>query len=113
MKKKIGIFVSIVLTLLLISSISIYAYIRSSAGNENIDATSTITVNNVIEVASFNDLFTKGTDSSYNNKDTISLNSTRKVLKLTQDISLTSDLVLTKDIQIDLNNHKLDLNNYI
>ena len=113
MKKKIGIFVSIVLTLLLISSISIYAYIRSSAGNKNIDATSTINVNNVIEVASFNDLFTEGTDSSYNNKDTISLNSTRKVLKLTQDISLTSDLVLTKDIQIDLNTHKLDLNNYV
>ena len=113
MKKKIGIILSVVFIALLISTISVYAYIRSSAGNKDINGSSTITTNNVIEVASFTELFTNGTDTIYNNKDNISATSTRKVLKLTADITLSSDLVLTKDIQIDLNNHTLNLNNYV
>lgn len=113
MKKKIGIILTIVIALVLFSSISIFAYVRSKAGNKDINSTSNITSNNVIEVASSLDLFNNGTDSNHNSKNDVSLASDRKVLKLTDDISLSSNLVLTRDIQIDLNSHTLNLNNYV
>lgn len=113
MKKKLGIIFSIIFTLALISSISVYAYIRSAAGNKDINGSSTITEDNTIEVASFSDLFEAGTDSLYNEKNNVSDYEERKVIKLTANITLTSDLVLTRDIQIDLNGYTLDLNNYV
>ena len=110
MKKKIGIIILSIFTFSLFLGISIYAYVKNQAGSLDLNNVSSIAEDNIIEVASFYDLLSYGTDSSYNSKESVS--SDRAILRFKNDITLTSDLVLTKDIQIDLNTHTLDLNNY-
>lgn len=112
MKKINRIMIAFIVLLLLISGGVVFAYNYIKDLGQKIIANTDITTEKVIEVSSYTSLIENGTDSNYNNYDKVSESATRTILKLTDNITLTNNVALTKDIHLDLNGQKLDLNNY-
>ena len=103
--------VIISLSLLFVAGISVFAYFMATS-EKDVKGTTVITNETVIEIASFDDLFNYSKASAYNDKDIVSNTSNRKILKLTEDVSLNNDLVITSDVHINLNGKTLDLKDY-
>jgi len=104
--------VIISLSLLFVAGISVFAYFMATS-SKDVKASTAITDETVIEIASFDDLYNYSKASTYNDKDIVSNTSNRKILKLTEDIvTLNNDLVITSDVHINLNGKTLDLNDY-
>ena len=103
--------VIISLSLLFVAGISVFAYFMVTS-KQDVEGSTAITNETIIEIASFDDLFNYSKASTYNDKDIVSNASNRKILKLTKDVSLNNDLVITSDVHINLNGKTLDLNDY-
>ena len=110
-KKILILIISIISVLSL--SIGVFAYFNMTK-NQIVDANTKIDTEEeqVIEIASFADLFTYSKSSTYNDKNIVSNPNTRKILKLTSDIDLPTDLEITADIHLNLNGKKLNLNDH-
>ena len=104
--------VIISLSLLFVAGISVFAYFMATS-EKDVEGSTAITNETIIEIASFDDLFNYSKASAYNDKDIVSNKSNRKILKLTEDVvSLNNDLVITSDVHINLNGKTLDLNDH-
>jgi len=103
----------IVITLVLIVSCGIggFAY-YSATSNQAVTAGTTIADENVIEIASFDQLFTYSKAETYNDKNIVSDSEDRIILKLTDNVTLVSDLEVTADVHFNLNGKTLNLNDY-
>lgn len=70
----------------------------------------------VVEVGSYGDLFAAsvGNDGTgiFNDGNPVSQKSDRKVITLTNDVTLQNDLTVTADVHLNLNGNKLYLNGY-
>ena len=112
MKKlnKIGIIISSIFILAFIVGFSVFAYFKLSS-NQNVDASTAITTENIINIASFDDLFNNSKSGNYNDSNEVYNSENRKILKLTNSIELKNDLIITNDIHLDLNGNQLNLNN--
>ncbi len=106
------------LSILLISSIfifavavgiSIFAYF-SVTSNQAVSATTEIATENVVNITSYDDLFNNSKSGNYNDSKEVFDSESRKILRLTNSIELKADLIITNDIHLDLNNKKLNLN---
>ena len=95
--------------LFLTIGVSIFTYYRY-VSTKDVTASTGITNETVIEIASFDDLFDYSKASAYNDKNSVSNSSNRKILKLTANIDLTTDIIVTSDIHINLNGKILNLN---
>lgn len=109
-KKIVILVVTIALTFLSIG-IGVYAYFRATSTKDS-GATTDITNETIIEIASFDDLFDYSKDSAFNDVNVVSNSSNRKILKLTEDIYLTMNLIITADVHLNLNGKILNLNDY-
>ena len=107
---KIGIIISSIFILTFIVGLSVFAYFKLSS-NQNVNASTAITTENIINIASFDDLFNNSKSGNYNDSNGVYNSENRKILKLTNSIELTNDLIITNDIHLDLNGNKLNLNN--
>lgn len=119
--KKIYKILILIVSIIVISSISVFAYIKAKTESTDISVTTNITSNYTVDVSSLSDLIKYGTNYTYNESskesNVISDTSTddytsRVILKLTSDITLVDNIVLNRDIQIDLNGKTLYLNGY-
>lgn len=108
--KKI-IIILILISIISFSFVGVFAY-YSANSNKNVSIGTDITTDNVVEIASYDDFFEYSKYSKYNDSEAVSNSSDRKILKLTDDIELIDDLVVTADVHLNLNNHKLDLNDH-
>ena len=108
-KYKILIFIA---SIVLLSSLafSVFAY-YSVFSSKEVTANTSISDDQTIEIASFDDLFRYTKRETYNDNNNVSDVSNRKILKLTNSIRLMDDLLVSADIHLDLNNNTLDLNN--
>ncbi len=109
LKKKLIIIISMLTLLLLSTGIGVYAYLQFTK-NQAVTASTNINNDNVIEVASFDELFTNSKATAYNDKNVISNVSTRTILKLTSNIELLDNLEITSDVHLNLNGKTLNLN---
>ena len=107
---KIGIIISSIFILTFIVGISIYAYFKVTS-SKDVTASTNITTENVINIASFDDLFANSKSGNYNDSNEVYDAESRKILKLTNSIELKADLIITNDIHLDLNGNILNLNN--
>ena len=114
MKKKIIILLSI-LSIILIVSVSAFAYFNLTTSSNDLAITKDLN-SDTIEIESFDSLITYAKNETYNNKDessTISdTSANRKALKLKNDIVLYNDLYITADVNLDLAGYTLYLNGY-
>ena len=102
------------LSIFIFTGIGIYAY-YSVNSSQNVNITTDINDENVVEIASFDSLFENSKVADYNSTKKISQtspNNSRIILKLTDDIELIDDLIITKDVHLNLNNHTLKLNDH-
>ena len=111
LNRKIVITIITISILFLAIGIGVYAYFRATS-TKDVTASTAITNESVIEIASFDDLFDYSKASQYNDKESVSNSNNRKILKLTSDISLTTDLVITSDVHLYLNGKILNLNDH-
>lgn len=109
--KKLVILIASASILLLAVGISIFAYF-SATSTQDVKATTNITDETVIEIASFEDLFDYSKASAYNDKNIVSDSSNRKILKLTANLDLETDIIVTADIHLNLNGKTLNLNDH-
>ena len=107
---KIGIIISSIFILTFIVGISVYAYFKVTS-SKDVAASTNITTENVINIASFDDLFANSKSGNYNDSNEVYDAESRKILKLTNSIELKADLIITNDIHLDLNGNILNLNN--
>ncbi len=108
--KKLIVFIC-VLIVMLFTGVGIFAY-YSANSQKNLTISTDITNENVIEIASFEELYANAYSPSYNDESKVTVSSARKILKLTANVSLKFDLVITNDIHLNLNGKTLDLNDY-
>ncbi|MBQ9449457.1 MAG: hypothetical protein IJU60_06265 [Acholeplasmatales bacterium] len=113
MKKKLIILSSIITILVLVMSVSVFAYFQITSN------TKTVNINHdfksdIIEVDEFDDLYDSAKEKKYNdNLDVEELNNaSRKTLKLIKDVVLYDDLFITSNVSFDLNGYKLYLNGH-
>jgi hypothetical protein len=109
--KKIILFVTIATILILTVSVAVFAYLNTKSTKE-VTASTDISSENVIEIASFDDLFTYSKASAYNDDNEVSSSSSRNILKLTSNIDLAFDLEVTADVHLNLNAKTLNLNEH-
>ena len=111
------IIVSIALTLVLCTGAALLAQALFQAFTGDVDGTVTVTppaAGNAIyvSVATEAELIAATKDATYNANNPYSQATTRKIVQLTEDITLNSDLLITLDCHIDLGTHTLDTNGY-
>ena len=109
--RKIVILIITASIMFLAVGISIFAYFRATS-TKDVTATTGITDETVIEIASFEDLFDYSKAEAYNDKNIVSNVSDRKILKLTANLDLETDIIITADIHLNLNGKTLNLNDY-
>ena len=109
--RKLVILITTVSIIFLAVGISVFAYFRATS-TKDVTATTGITDETVIEIASFDDLFDYSKASAYNDKNIVSNVSNRKILKLTANLDLSTDIIITADIHLNLNGKTLDLNDH-
>lgn len=107
-KKIFLIFALSILAVAGVAAAGIFAYFSSSASSSKGVKTEIVDGAFIAQVSSFDELYEVSKSEYYNDKNIVS--ETRKVIRLTGDISLPVDLVVTADVHIDLNGHTLDLN---
>ena len=111
------IIVCIALTLVLCTGAALLAQALFQAFTGDVDGTVTVTppaVGNAVyvSVATEAELIAATKDATYNANNPYSQATTRKIVQLTEDITLNSDLLITLDCHIDLGTHTLDTNGY-
>lgn len=111
LNKKIVVFFVMIAVIFLTIGVSVYAYFMATS-TKDVTATTGITSETVVEIASFDDLYDYSKASAYNDESATSNTSARKILKLTSDIDLTIDLVITADVHLYLNGRTLNLNDH-
>ena len=109
-RSKIIIFISLSFMLICLACVSVFAYLNATS-NKTATAKTSINTENVIEIASFEDLFMNSQASAYNDSNIVSDAQARKILRLTSNIELESNIEVTSDIHLDLNGKTLNLNN--
>ncbi len=87
-----------------------YAYFNYTSSSNAVGIVTNINDETVVEVASFKELFACTKAEFYDDKSIVSSDDSRKIVKLTDDITLTDELYITADVHIDLNGHTLNLN---
>ena len=114
MNKKI-IVLSLILSALLITSVSVFAYFNLATNSNDLKIEKDLN-SDTIDIDSFDSLISYAKNETYNNSSessSISDNSaSRKALKLKNDIVLYNDLYITADVNLDLAGHALYLNGY-
>ena len=114
MRKKLIIIFSFAISVIMIVSISAFAYFA-------ISNSSTLTINrdlndDIIEISSFDELIEYSKATKYNDhnesSDVSSDTASRRTLQLKKDIILHNNIEITTDCNIDLNEKKLYLNGY-
>lgn len=108
-RSKIIIFISLSFMLICLACVSVFAYLNATS-NKTATAQTDISDENVIEVASFEDLFMNSQASAYNDSNIVSDAQARKILRLTSNIELESSIEVTSDVHLDLNGKTLNLN---
>ena len=109
--KKIIAIIAITTILILAASGAVFAYLNSLS-SQAVTATTNITSDKVIEIASFDDLVNYSKASEYNDDDAVSEVSNRTILKLTSNIDLIDDVEITADVHLNLNAKTLNLNEH-
>ena len=109
-RSKIIIFISLSFMLICLACVSVFAYLNATS-NKTATAKTSINTENVIEIASFEDLFMNSQASAYNDSNIVSDAQARKILRLTSNIELESSIEVTSDVHLDLNGKTLNLNN--
>ncbi len=108
-RSKIIIFISLSFMLICLACVSVFAYLNATS-NKTATAQTDISDENVIEIASFEDLFMNSKASAYNDSNIVSDAQARKILRLTSNIELESSIEVTSDVHLDLNGKTLNLN---
>lgn len=109
--KKLILLISITSILFLSIGITLFAYFSFNK-EQDVSAESGITDENVVLIASFDDLFNNSKASSNNDSNKVTNANNRKILRLTSNIDLTNDIIITNDVHLDLNGKTINLNDH-
>ncbi len=114
MRKKLIILITLVVSVVLVTAISAFAYFKLSS-DKDITVNHSLT-NDIKEISSFSDFvkYSKATEYNDHNESSELSNDTaaRRTLKFTADIILHNNVEITTDCNIDLNGYNLYLNGY-